>query len=800
MWWSTYCASDVMQAQRAAAHSTLPPDMQAGVRLATLALAIGGVIVFLWGSLLLPRLNHRFGPRVVFHCCTSLQVALTLFMTLTDWGLTPFGAVTLYSLMGIVYPTLHSNPFVVAAKYYSPDYDAVVAALTQRRRSLLAPLTASLRLHSQMRAHRSDKLAGERAALLGAGHADSDASDADSDAAALAPSSAAGGVTTAKQYLSALRSLAQAKRAAPAAAPMSVTPTSALRRAAAVAIATGRRGAFSTEDLPTSRTAAAAAAAGGSSARARTLSPASGFAPALASVPLPLVTMADGSELTAPNVARVSGIRSQPHSPALSAAGSIAATAVPTHAHEHAHEHAPVPASEMEETASAGEIAAADIAALTAELAATSAVAATTAATAAAGSDALGAPASAPAAANAAAAAAAVPGSAAKRRLAPILHSGATPACPGPGGLVAAAAVADDAGAASDSESSAPAPLPLLASSLVRSWSDDPVHLSALALATAPAPLPAAPAAAADADAALYGPPSAAGSALTEPQSMAAAAPAGLGFDADATMNESPLLAAVGPLSLPDGAAAADSAQGQSGATAAVHGASVLPDTASAFSLGDSVSGGAPGAGVGAGGSMSADECDGDAGSSARDRARLKRRELQARVRDTVEIAVRSRTLAQEARLEELAQLEQAGTDEECYGSVAAVMTVTMTAGQCLMGLTAGMLIHLLGSIRRVFTLGALLLTVVHVCLLTVEYREWRRDENIANELARRRRQRSKLEKQARAVQKAARALTRSAVRDAKKQNQTIKSEFRHAHAQAHAQAGAPSVSAGGAQ
>ncbi len=111
--------------------------------------------------------------------------------------------------------------------------------------------------------------------------------------------------------------------------------------------------------------------------------------------------------------------------------------------------------------------------------------------------------------------------------------------------------------------------------------------------------------------------------------------------------------------------------------------------------------------------------------------------------------------------------LFQANSDEDRYGSVIAVFTVTMTVGQFIMGLTAGVLIDLLGSIPRVFLLAATLLTLLTVPIAIADARSWAADEALAREVARRAAVRAEQQRQVRAVRKAAQSLAKEASRDA---------------------------------
>lgn len=975
MWWSSFCADDVLtrpardrlRASGGSA-SAIVPDMQAGVRLATLCLAISGVIVFFFGSLALPRLNRALGPRVWFHISFALQYTSVLLMCLTPMGMTPLGAVLCYSVMGIVYPTLHTNSFVIAAKYYSPEYDTVVAALNQRRATLLAPLRASL--HRQLVAAEAAE-----AAAAGAGETDGLLAGQKGGAGTKGSAGAAGAgkggkalksVSSARQYLDALKKLSRKTL---------TTFTNSSDGSGP--------GTLALTHAPAAHAAAAAEA---------------GAAPANEG---DAAAVDDDREYTAPNVVRISGIRSQPSSPAhasLSAAagtaiagGAAAAAGAAGATHNHGHKHPSAltlgasAAAAIAGGADAGMMSAfegdltdvgASVVAGTvpadgfdALLSAAPAPVITAAAgvtVAAAGANAgagavdvvsgdmsdtiLGLtltkplimlePEEADAKLTAAAAAIATATSALAQ------HSADSNADAGAGASVKTAGAAASAGAAktpgrsgvthiisNSSSNNAPGSgsgsgsgAKATVSALPKSSSATPAKSKGVGSAKIPSVANDIDEtyglgtdnsfADADADADAEGDRYASvvvgdGSRRARLRALAISAAVGGGamsaaedglsayeyddgdsLDAGEGGGSTPRRARVrrgGDVTVNGGMMSGDNIDNDTGTardcdtdgTATTYtnrrgdglrDAADLGDAATEFntdvtdlndreqridavhsfsdrehdagSLSDYGSTGTgSGAGAGVGGALvpvplstsaslvllpraaaSSDAAatgvadadgagalaafsDNDAahvrsaaassataltvaaaptatsvatsggggggGGLSRGEQRQRRHEAQARVRDTVEIAVRSRELAKEASLEVLAQQEQAGTDDECFGAVAAVMTVTMTLGQCLMGLTAGVLIHLTGSIQHVFTLTAVLLIAIHVGLLSVEYREWRRDENIANELARRRRQRRKLEREARAVQRAARALTKTAVRDAKKQQKS---------------------------
>ncbi len=90
----------------------------------------------------------------------------------------------------------------------------------------------------------------------------------------------------------------------------------------------------------------------------------------------------------------------------------------------------------------------------------------------------------------------------------------------------------------------------------------------------------------------------------------------------------------------------------------------------------------------------------------------------------------------------------QAEKDDECFGQVAAIMTMAMTMGQILMGLSAGSAMVFFGSISRVFMIAACFVLALQAVIVGIDMKSWAFDERVALGLSIRRHQRKLRQKQ----------------------------------------------------
>ncbi len=96
-WWTTFCAVEVLKSANA----------QAGLELGTLGQAISAVIVLVFGSMFLPRLNQAYGPRLVYHITTLAFAISVILLVVLPWGSTATWSVATFAFFGIVYPVMH---------------------------------------------------------------------------------------------------------------------------------------------------------------------------------------------------------------------------------------------------------------------------------------------------------------------------------------------------------------------------------------------------------------------------------------------------------------------------------------------------------------------------------------------------------------------------------------------------------------------------------------------------------------------------------------------------------------------
>jgi len=115
-WWTTFCAKEVLRSS----------NLRDGVPLGTLGQGAGSVSVVIFGTFLLNKLNARYGPRVVLHVgCAAFSVVILLLLFVPG-ACNPVCSVVAFGLFGCMYPIMQANPFLIAAKYFGPDYGSVL--------------------------------------------------------------------------------------------------------------------------------------------------------------------------------------------------------------------------------------------------------------------------------------------------------------------------------------------------------------------------------------------------------------------------------------------------------------------------------------------------------------------------------------------------------------------------------------------------------------------------------------------------------------------------------------------------